>query len=315
MAVNFAAQPTIINPSQYQYQGYYSSSSSSQQPSPESSAGSTPSNSSPKSSRNATSAAAPHLAFQSRQLRPPKSPLYVPAVLRPTEPPPSRVSSPPKNASRLGAAPPLTPPSSAGNSFLQESPSRQPRNDDDNALRRILGQGSGSTGHITRIVTDEWNDNSALENVTGLPTKNHWKPDGASSACNAPQCDQYFTLLNRRHHCRRCGDIFCGDHSAHNVPLDQHARFHPDGAPARACENCWSDFVMWERARKLRKGSLGGTSTSTAGSSESATPTGTAAKPYVKAAKEPEKTQENENKNEGKPNGEMIFGSLNWSTF
>ena len=317
MAVNFATQPTILNPQPYPYQ-QYNAAYPSQQPSPESSTGSTPSNNSPQSPRHALTAGPPHLAFQSRQLRPPKSPLYVPAVLRPTEPPPSRVSSPPKNASRLGAAPPLTPPSSAGNSFSHEPPNQRPPNDDDNVLRRILGDGPERSGHITRIVTDEWNDDSALEDVTGLPTKDHWKPDGASSSCNAPRCDQPFTFLNRRHHCRRCGNIFCGEHSANMVPLDQHARFHPDGALARACECCWGDFLMWDRARKLRKGSFGsatlmGGNASPGESSGTATPTGAAAKPCGRGESELEKSQKP--KVEGKNAGETVFGSLNWSTF
>jgi len=59
----------------------------------------------------------------------------------------------------------------------------------------------------------------------------------------------------RRHHCRRCGNIFCAPHSLHNVPLDQHARFHPDGAPARACASCWNDYKTWRSAFKARSGS------------------------------------------------------------
>ena len=34
-----------------------------------------------------------------------------------------------------------------------------------------------------------------------------WKRDSTSKACSL--CSSAFTLLKRRHHCRRCGSIFC----------------------------------------------------------------------------------------------------------
>lgn len=36
-----------------------------------------------------------------------------------------------------------------------------------------------------------------------------WHPDEKSPACD--RCKAQFTLLVRRHHCRRCGDVVCGD--------------------------------------------------------------------------------------------------------
>jgi FYVE zinc finger len=35
-----------------------------------------------------------------------------------------------------------------------------------------------------------------------------WRPDDSTQSCTA--CAGAFTFLNRRHHCRVCGDIFCG---------------------------------------------------------------------------------------------------------
>ena len=81
-----------------------------------------------------------------QQIRPQKSPLYVPAVYRPTERPVRQ---------------PLTPPLGADTNF---DGTRSP------AAQRTSGEASG----VARIVTDEWNE-AALGKVTGLPTKNHWK--------------------------------------------------------------------------------------------------------------------------------------------
>lgn len=38
-----------------------------------------------------------------------------------------------------------------------------------------------------------------------------WVPDSASSVCTNPACGKAFTLFRRRHHCRRCGGLFCKD--------------------------------------------------------------------------------------------------------
>lgn len=93
------------------------------------------------------------------------------------------------------------------------------------------------------------------------------QPDILSTSCDHPPCPTPFTLFTRRHHCRRCGNIFCTSHSSHTVPLDQHARFHPAGSAGRACDSCWGDYLAWKKVRG--RGSM-----STEGSSGSVTPRG-----------------------------------------
>lgn len=83
--------------------------------------------------------------FRPTQIRPQRSPLYVPAVFRPTE---------------GSARQPSTPPSVETSFDTSQSPT----------VQRASGDASG----LARIVTDEW-DEAALGKVTGLPTKNHWK--------------------------------------------------------------------------------------------------------------------------------------------
>ncbi len=36
------------------------------------------------------------------------------------------------------------------------------------------------------------------------------------------------------------------------MPLDQNARFHPDGVLSRACDLCWSAYQRWEETRADR---------------------------------------------------------------
>ncbi|GAA5879307.1 hypothetical protein JCM3774_006429 [Rhodotorula dairenensis] len=45
-----------------------------------------------------------------------------------------------------------------------------------------------------------------------------WEPDHAASACR--RCGRHFSLLNRRHHCRRCGLVVCAACSPHSDQLD-----------------------------------------------------------------------------------------------
>lgn len=114
---------------------------------------------------------------QSRQLRPPKAPLYVPAVLRPTEKPAKfcrQNSSSTTNTSFTGVPGldnVLTPPSTPSTSFDSNGSGMQAA--EEGVLRRMLGEDIARAG-VTRVVTDEWND-EFLEDVTGLPTRDHWK--------------------------------------------------------------------------------------------------------------------------------------------
>ncbi|KAG0664285.1 Vacuolar protein-sorting-associated protein 27 [Maudiozyma exigua] len=62
-----------------------------------------------------------------------------------------------------------------------------------------------------------------------------------SDACMI--CSKKFSMLNRRHHCRSCGGIFCQEHSSHTIPL-------PDlgiTEEVRVCDNCFEDYDMKKR--------------------------------------------------------------------
>jgi hypothetical protein len=63
--------------------------------------------------------------------------------------------------------------------------------------------------------------------------------------CDEPSCMRRFNYWTRRHHCRKCGNIFCDLHSSHGIPLDQDANYNPKGTPSRACSHCYSAFREW----------------------------------------------------------------------
>jgi hypothetical protein len=111
-------------------------------------------NSSSPASQTSPRTGLPPLPAHTRQLRPPKSPLYVPAVLRPTDPP-----------RRSTKSTPMTPPQSMHNSF----------EDLDNA-RTLSRRSTGDSGKfgLGAITEAEWSS-EGLGKVTALPTRDHWK--------------------------------------------------------------------------------------------------------------------------------------------
>lgn len=210
-----------------------------QQPSPSNSSSGTPMTASPTSPQNFV--LYHELPLHTKQLRPLKSPMYVPAVLRPTERPPRQT---------------LTPPRSVHGSLESLDGIAQ------TLSRRSTGDFKNQEGSED-VVEEETVEDINLPEVTGLPTKEHWKPDANAVICDAPICQKSFSLFERRHHCRRCGHVFCNSHSHFMIPLDQDAEFHPDGAPSRGCKHCWNLYCNWEASIRSRSNSTSSAATTT----------------------------------------------------
>ncbi|KAK1464509.1 FYVE zinc finger [Colletotrichum cuscutae] len=111
-----------------------------------------------------------------------------------------------------------------------------------------------STGDSGKVIDLEL-DPELFPDVAGEPTRKHWKPDSESIMCDDPTCKRKFNALNRRHHCRRCGNIFCGTHSGEAIPLDEDCNYNPRGVLARACFHCFTEFKVWKSRNGSRSGS------------------------------------------------------------
>jgi hypothetical protein len=117
-----------------------------------------------------------HLQLQSKQLRPPRSPMYVPAVLRPTEKP-VRQSPPTPGQTAFGS--PESTRSSIDGSRVTEAQTTRPA--------------------LTRLLSAEWNQ-QVLDNVTGPPSRNHWK---------VSTFDPVESVIYRQTDTRHCPTITC----------------------------------------------------------------------------------------------------------
>ncbi|KAG0148940.1 hypothetical protein CROQUDRAFT_25118, partial [Cronartium quercuum f. sp. fusiforme G11] len=68
------------------------------------------------------------------------------------------------------------------------------------------------------------------------------KPDLERESCAHDNCQQRFTFIHRKHHCRSCGEIFCRSHTSQTALLFDGG---PGGEPtgkglvnSRVCDSC-----------------------------------------------------------------------------
>ncbi|KAF8665129.1 hypothetical protein AX16_000595 [Volvariella volvacea WC 439] len=57
------------------------------------------------------------------------------------------------------------------------------------------------------------------EHLAVLLPKHLWKPDSVSKACDNFFCRVQFSMFERRHHCRKCGGVYCAACSEKTTPL------------------------------------------------------------------------------------------------
>ncbi|KAI3877188.1 hypothetical protein MKW92_004018 [Papaver armeniacum] len=77
-------------------------------------------------------------------------------------------------------------------------------------------------------------------------SRDFWMPDHSCRVCY--ECDTQFTIINRRHHCRLCGRVFCGKCTANSIPVPSAApnnkTSRDDCDRIRVCSYC---FKQWEQ--------------------------------------------------------------------
>ncbi|KFD55530.1 hypothetical protein M513_03582, partial [Trichuris suis] len=83
----------------------------------------------------------------------------------------------------------------------------------------------------------------ALDEAERVPTR--WIPDHATQRCMG--CDSEFWVINRKHHCRSCGKVFCGNCSSYECPVPEEQLFEP----VRVCNSCFSALNFQQKVNAL----------------------------------------------------------------
>ncbi|RLV95667.1 Phosphatidylinositol 3-phosphate-binding protein 2 [Spathaspora sp. JA1] len=83
------------------------------------------------------------------------------------------------------------------------------------------------------------------------PTRRHWVKDELALKCSIPSCSKVFNFFERRHHCRKCGGIFCKEHTSHLLYINHLAQFTTGGRGtlSKVCDNCieeYNEFIRKE---------------------------------------------------------------------
>lgn len=78
-----------------------------------------------------------------------------------------------------------------------------------------------------------------------------WTPDDEVENC--ARCDLSFSVLNRKHHCRSCGKIFCASCSAHNGSIPSYVArvVNTSGKGLRLCSGCNTSIDQKKKTKDL----------------------------------------------------------------
>ncbi|KAH9487183.1 Lateral signaling target protein 2-like protein [Psilocybe cubensis] len=97
------------------------------------------------------------------------------------------------------------------------------------------------------------------QHLAVLLQKHLWKPDSSTNTCDNFYCRVPFSLFERKHHCRKCGGIFCGACTSRTTPLLDTSNLSflqpPRNVPltafespispildSRVCDDCWDQI-------------------------------------------------------------------------
>lgn len=183
-----------------------------QQYSPQSNSTPTSNSAPPMSKTNSSSSTASKITETSslRTINDPKRPMYIPAVLRQ-----SHTNLKPEDLK-----------------FINE--------------QKLQRKTRSSSSILTNTNQQLWKFKTISQNNLNQltqPTRIHWKKDFTRSKC--AYCSKNFTFFERRHHCRRCGDIFCNEHVSNYLNLGPDAKFCLDvkiGVLSKVCDYCFKDY-------------------------------------------------------------------------
>lgn len=71
-------------------------------------------------------------------------------------------------------------------------------------------------------------------------TRAHWQRAGYNDLCTEPSCGKRLGSVNGNVNCRKCGRLFCEDHTMYQMKISRSAQHEPvRGFWCRVCETCF----------------------------------------------------------------------------
>ncbi|KAH7884028.1 FYVE zinc finger-domain-containing protein [Phlebopus sp. FC_14] len=133
------------------------------------------------------------------------------------------------------------------------------------ALSDLAVRAHATLAHSRSAASDSSCDASSLvqaranEHLAVLLPKSLWKPDALASVCDNFYCRVTFSVLERRHHCRKCGGVFCRQctsrvthlldvshldflHPPRNIPISTFDSPTSPVTPEKVCDDCWDQI-------------------------------------------------------------------------
>jgi len=94
-------------------------------------------------------------------------------------------------------------------------------------LRRKLDDSQAALHELGR-------ENQSIQVDLAKQQGRKWADDNEVNSCYA--CQSAFSITNRKHHCRNCGQIFCADCSNKQATMPNYKK------PQRVCEPCFGEL-------------------------------------------------------------------------
>jgi len=70
--------------------------------------------------------------------------------------------------------------------------------------------------------------------------REHWQRSGPNDGCSDPGCGKRLNNANGKVNCRKCGKLFCEEHTMYQMKLSRSANHEPvRGFWCRVCETCY----------------------------------------------------------------------------
>ncbi|KAH0551618.1 hypothetical protein GP486_007163 [Trichoglossum hirsutum] len=71
-------------------------------------------------------------------------------------------------------------------------------------------------------------------------TRTHWQRPSGNDSCSEPTCGKHLGVVNGNVNCRKCGKLFCEEHTMYQIKLSRAAQHEPvRGFWCRVCETCY----------------------------------------------------------------------------